>query len=153
MAKPNAEEISRIHRHFAIESNNEFWSLSERELNSVEKNRLLTASFASLYHWSEVGTEENVQLANLAVARALCINESELCVRFAQTAFSHFDGEGATWIQAFTNSILSHALQIVGKKSDSVEYYEKAISLQPELAGGDRKVFDATFKLIPDPRT
>ncbi len=68
MAKPNVEEISRLNRYFAIENNNEFWSLSESELSQEEMQRLLALSFSSLYHWSEVGTKDNVELANLAVA-------------------------------------------------------------------------------------
>ncbi|EIZ1007005.1 hypothetical protein MOU95_003173 [Vibrio vulnificus] len=152
MAKPNVEEVSRLNRYFAIESNNEFWSLSESELTQDEKKRLLTVSFSSLYHWSEVGTKENVELANLAVARALCINNSPLSVQFAQMAFSYFDGQGADWIQAFTNAVLSHALLIVGDKAQSIEFYEKAITYQSTLSEGDKKVFDSTFNKIPDPR-
>ncbi len=152
MAKPNVEEISRLNRYFAIESNNEFWSLSESELSQEEMQRLLALSFSSLYHWSEVGTKDNVELANLAVARALCVNNSALSVQFAQMAFSYFDGHGADWIQAFTNAVLSHALLIVGDKAQSTEFYEKAISYQLSLSEGDKKVFDSTFKTIPDPR-
>ncbi|WP_233263715.1 hypothetical protein [Vibrio mimicus] len=136
MAKPNVEEISRLNRYFAIESNNEFWSLSESELTQEEMQRLLTVSFSSLYHWSEVGTKENVELANLAVARALCINHSPLSVQFAQMAFSYFDGHGADWVQAFTNAVLSHALLIVGDKAQSIEFYEKAITYQSILSEG-----------------
>ncbi|WP_394253174.1 hypothetical protein [Vibrio profundi] len=152
MAKPNVEEIFRLSRYFAIESNNEFWSLSESELNQEQKQRLLTVSFSSLYHWSEVGTKENVELANLAVARALCVNKSSLSVQFAEMAFTHFDGSGADWIQAFTNAVLSHALLIAGNKAQSIEFYEKAIGYQSNLSEGDKKVFDSTFNTIPDPR-
>ncbi|MDD1796212.1 hypothetical protein LRP50_24110 [Enterovibrio sp. ZSDZ42] len=152
MTKPNVEEISLLNRYFAVESNNEFWSLSETELTQDEMQRLLTVSFSSLYHWSEIGTKENVELANLAVARALCINDSPLSVQFAQMAFTYFDGHGADWIQAFTNAVLSHALFIVGDETQSTEFYEKAISYQLKLSDGDKKVFDSTFKTIPDPR-
>ena len=152
MTKPNVEEISRLNRYFAVESNNEFWSLSESELTQEEMQRLLTVSFSSLYHWSEVGTKDNVELAKLSVARALCINNSPLSVQFAQMAFTYFDGHGADWIQAFTNAVLSHALLIVGDQTQSAELYEKAISYQLKLSDGDKKVFDSTFKTIPDPR-
>lgn len=152
MAKPNKEEISRLSRYFAIESNNEFWSLSESELTQEEKQRVLTVAFSSLYHWTEVGTQENIELANLAVARALCVNNSSLSVQFAQTAFSYFDGDGADWVQAFTNAVLSHALLTLGDQAQSVKYYEKAISYQEILSDEDRKIFDSTFKTIPDPR-
>lgn len=151
MTKPNEDDISRLNRYFAIECNNEFWLLSESDLILEERQRLLSVAFSSLYHWSEVGTEENIHLANLAVARALCVNNSTLSIQFAQMAFSHFDGEGADWIQAFTNAVYSHASLIVGQKSQSLRFYEKAVSVQSKLSDGDRKVFDATFRLIPVP--
>ncbi|ODP99537.1 hypothetical protein [Salinivibrio sp. SS2] len=152
MAKPNSEEISPFNRYFAIESNNEFWSLSESDLSQEEKKKLLNVAFSSLYHWSEVGTQENIELANLAIARALCINDSPLCIQFAKTAFSYFDGQGANWIQAFTNAVLSHSLLITGERAQAIEFYEKSLSYQLKLSEGDNKVFDATFKTIPDPR-
>jgi len=151
MSKPNADEVARLNRYFAIECNNQFWSLSERELKPDEKHEILAVAFTSLYHWSQVGTDENINLAYLGVARALCINESSQSLEYAQRAHSYFDGESADWIQAFTNVVLSHALLNAGKKAESVEYYEKAVSLQSKLSEGDRKVFDATFTRIPVP--
>jgi hypothetical protein len=85
-------------------------------LESVEKRKLLSIACSSLYHWQEVGTDENIHLAILAVARAHCINESTHSVRYASQAFDYFDGTGENWIQAFTNAVLSHALYIVGNK-------------------------------------
>ncbi len=151
MAIPSKEDISRLHRYFAIESNNEFWSLSETTATFEEKQRLLTVAFSSLYHWSEVGTDENKQLATLAVARALCVNESKLSLQFAKMAFDHFDETGADWIQAFTSAVLSHAFQIVGEHSNAMEYYQRAVAFQGRLSKEEQAIFDATFSLIPEP--
>ena len=152
MSKLKADEVNRLNRNFAIECNNRFWSLSESELKSDKKHELLAVAFTSLYHWSQVGTDENINLANLAVARALCINEYSQSLEYAQKAYSYFEGAGADWIQAFTNAVLSHALFIIGQIPQSAKYYEKAKTLQSKLSEGDRKVFDATFSLIPDTR-
>ncbi len=151
MALPSNEDISRLHRYFAIESNNEFWSLSESSANAEEKQRLLTVAFSSLYHWSEVGTDENKHLAHLAVARALCVNESKLSLQFAKIAFDYFDGTGADWILAFTNAVLSHAFQIAGEQTNALECYERALAFQGLLSEEDKAIFDATFNLIPVP--
>ena len=45
MPKPTADEISRLHRYFAIKSNNEFWSLTEEDLAEDDKQELLTLAF------------------------------------------------------------------------------------------------------------
>ena len=153
MDKPNSKEVSNFHRFFAIQSNNEFWALSERALDPVEKQNMLTVAYASLYHWLEVGTDQNIQLANLAVARAYCVNGSSQSVHYASLAFDYFDGSGENWIQAFTNAVLSHAFNIVENNEKSVLLYENAVRLKSSLSEGDRKVFEATFKLIPVPRT
>jgi len=107
MDKPNSNEVSNFHRYFAIQSNNELWALSEKALDPAEKKLILTVAYTSLYHWQEVGTDENIQLANLAVARAYCVNESSQSVYYASLAFDYFDGSGENWIQAFTNAVLS----------------------------------------------
>lgn len=151
MDMPDKKDVKNYHRYFAIHCNNEFWELSERELDSVEKRKLLSIAYSSLYHWQEVGTDENIHLAILAVARAHCINESMHSVHYAGQAFDYFDGSGENWIQAFTNAVLSHALYIVGNKKQSALLYEDAAHLKTSLSDGDRKVFEATFKLIPKP--
>ena len=153
MHKPNLEEISNFHRYFAIQSNNEFWALSERALDTVEKKKILTVAYTSLYHWQEVGTDQNIQLANLAVARAYCVNGSSQSVHYASLAFEYFDGTGENWIQAFTNAVLSHAFNIVENNEKSALLYENAVRLKSTLSEGDRNVFEATFKHIPLPRT
>ena len=153
MSKPDSKDISRFDRFFAVESNNEFWTLSEKDLGVGDKQELLALAFTSLYHWARVGTEDNVQLANLAVARALCINNLPLGLQYAEFAYDHFNGKGEDWIQAFTNAILSHALLMVGEDVRSRETYEAAIEFQSKLEEGDRKVFDATFCLIPVPQS
>ncbi|MEH0758185.1 hypothetical protein H4F20_00720 [Vibrio sp. 16] len=151
MAKPTQDDITRLNRYFAIESNNEFWSLSEKASTTQDQQRLLTVAFSSLYHWSSVGTADNIHLAELAVARALCISGSTLSLSFAQSAFEHFDGKGADWIQAFTNAVLSHGLSISDHKAQAAEHYQQAVNYQAKLSEGDRSVFDATFNTIPTP--
>ena len=151
MDKPTSKELSDFHQFFAIQSNNEFWALSERALDPVEKRKILTIAYTSLYHWQQVGTDKNVHLANLAVARAYCVNDSARSVPYASLAFDYFDGSGENWIQAFTNAVLSHAYTIVENNEKSSMLYENAVRLQSSLSEGDRKVFEATFKHIPVP--
>ena len=59
MAKPTEQEIKNLGRYFAITTNNEFWRLSEKELTTEEKRDILGSAFTSLYHWKQVGNDEN----------------------------------------------------------------------------------------------
>lgn len=152
MAKPDAEEISRLGRYFAISTNNEFWQLSEKELTSGEKKEVLTSAYTSLYHWQQVGTEDNKYLAFMAVARALTINHiADLAVDYAQQAFDFFRQSDEKWITAFTHAILSHALLIHGDSDKAALLYQQAKNIGNELQPEDKEIFDATFKLIPAP--
>lgn len=152
MKKPDATEISNFHRYFAIQCNNEFWQLSEQELSKPDMQRILSIVYAALYHWREAGTEKNIQLANLAIARAYCINESPNSMDYATQAFNYFDETGEDWIQAFTNAVLSHAFCISGNFERAEHLYENAVTIGSNLSEGDRTVFQATFIRIPDPR-
>jgi len=149
MDMPSSKSISDFHRYFAIQCNNEFWKLSEGELNEEEKQRLLPIAFASLFHWQAVGTDKNIHLAYMAVARAYCVIESLESIQYANRAFEYFDGQGENWIQAFTTAIKSHALHIAGETIQSIELYKRATLFQSKLSDGDRKVFDATFIRLP----
>ncbi len=153
MTKPTAEDISKLSRYFAIKSNDQFWTLSEKaDITDQEKGQLLTLAFASLYHWEQVGTDQNIYLAMMSVARALTINQSPLGLDYARKVFDFFDGSGAGWIQAFTNAILSHALWLDGQRAEARKFYQQATSFQAKLQGEDRPIFDATFNLIPNPQ-
>lgn len=153
MNHPNGEKTSDFHRHCAIRCNNEFWDMSERETSPEEKQQLLTLAHASLFHWQEAGTEENIQLANLAVARAYCVCESAHCIHYATQAYHYFNDSGENWVQALTNAVLSHALTMSGDHKQASHHYEQADHLKLSLSEGDRKVFDATFSRIPVPHS
>jgi len=153
MTKPTSEDISRLSRYFAATSNDEFWDISEKPLNPEDKQRVLITAFASLYHWEQVGTPENIHLALLSVARALALNDLTPSLEYAQKAYDHFHESGADWIQAFTNAILSHSLLITGDTEQAYEHYQQALHYQAKLSEADRKIFDATFDTIPVPKS
>ena len=152
MAKPTEQEINNLGRYFAITTNNEFWRLSEKELSADEKKEILGSAFTSLYHWKQVGSDENKYLAYLALARALTINDiSELAVDYATEAYEFFLNTDQQWISAFTHAILSHAFLISGISEKAVTHYNEARNIGELLEPEDKQVFDATFNLIPQP--
>jgi len=152
MAKPDAEEIKNLGRYFAIETNNNFWRLSEKELSADDKKEILTSAFTSLYHWQQAGNDDNKYLAYQAVARALTINNiADLAVEYASQSFEFFKDSKENWIKAFTHAILSHALSIQGNTDNAILHYNLARDIGDELEPEDKEIFDATFGLIPKP--
>ena len=152
MSKPAKLEIKNLLRYFAITANNGFWKLSEKELEKEEKSKILMMSFASLYHWNEVGNEENKYLAYLAVARALTINNSaDLALDYATSAFEFFKDTKQDWIKAFTHAIISNALLLKGDIHKAATHYGMAKDIGDRLEPDDKEIFIATFSLIPKP--
>ena len=152
MNRHTPKELHKFGRYFAIETNNAFWTMSEKELNTEDKKKLLELAFASLYHWQAVGTERNVFLAQLNVARALCINDVQaLGLEYAQNCFAFFENDDEKWIIAFAEIILSHAHFNLGDHDQHRFYHERALATADQLGAEDRQIFDATADRIPAP--
>lgn len=149
---PSEEDLQKSGKYFAIEANNAFWKISETDLDGEGKKETLKLAFTSLYHWEMVGNEENKYLAYTAVARALTINNlSDIALSYAKEAHEFFQSTEESWIKAFTNAILSHALLIAGEADASAKHYKIASEIGISLPEGDKEVFDATFNRIPKP--
>lgn len=154
MTLPDQQEIDKLGKYFAIESNNEFWQISENEITEKNAEKALTAAFTSLYHWQRVGNDDNKYLAYLAVARALAINNmADLAIDYAARCYDFFKETDQLWIKAFINAILSHANLIQGKVEQAASYYQEAKNIGSNLQAEDLEVFNATFRHIPDPES
>ncbi len=152
MSAPSEQEIQNLGKYFAITSNNDFWRLSEKELSKEEQSEILKSAFTSLYHWEQVGNDDNKYLAYLAVARALTLNNvPDLALDYATQTYQFFEKTDQQWISAFINAILSHALFINGDMDKAAHYYQQAQNIGNALEPEDKEIFVATFTLIPEP--
>ena len=150
MSKPSDDEIQTLGRYFAVQTNNQFWDLSEQALDEAGKQTVLKMAFASLYHWEQVGTDENKYLAYLSVARALAINDSFLAKQYAVLAFEFFKDTDQLWIKAFCHAILSHALSIHQEPEEALQHYQQALDVQGQLDEQDLAIFNASFQHMPN---
>lgn len=62
-----------------------------------------------------------------------------------------FQNSDQQWIRAFTNAILSHAYFINDQLDLASKYYLEAKNIGDNLGVEDKEIFDATFRLIPNP--
>lgn len=152
MKNPSPDDLQKFGKYFAVETNNLFWTLSETDVDTDGKQKLLELAFTSLHHWQAVGTERNITLAKLNVARALCINQvAELGLAYAQLCFDYFKGGEEQWVIPFTEIILSHACLNMGDHTGHQTLYNQAMATAANLDAEDRSVFDATAQMIPAP--
>lgn len=64
--QPLSEDPAKLHRKFAATSNNRAWELSPLERTSAQDEEMLQASYASAWHWGQVGNElDRIRAATL----------------------------------------------------------------------------------------
>jgi hypothetical protein len=151
------ENLKTWRRRFAVEANNRAWTLSEKtELTTEEMTELLYAAYAAAHHWSQIGSEEQVALAELLLGRVHArLGHGHLAMKFATAAFnSIISRDSAPWEVAFAHAILANAAATSGDSQLHVEHYEKAKVVGESLVDAqDKDLFLATFALIPAPRS
>jgi hypothetical protein len=141
------------HRKFAVDANNRAWALAEKpELTADEARELLYAAYASAYHWSKIGTEEQFARAELLLGQAHArLGHGGLAMKFAMQAFNSITSrETEPWETAFAHAVLANAAAASGDWQLHGEYFRKAKALGESLADPeDRQVFLKTFDRVP----
>jgi hypothetical protein len=91
---------------------NRCWELLETPGRSNDQDReLLTAAFASRYHWASIGDAEQLITSDWIVSRAAAaVGEAELSVTYATLANDAAEGAAVTdWSLASTAEGLARA--------------------------------------------
>ncbi len=152
--RPDEKEVSKWHRWFAVDANNRAWRLSERdEPSEEERAEARLAAFASVFHWSKVGNEENRALAEILLARVhVLTRDADSARRHAETAFRYFGArESEPWQMAFAHAAMADAAALAGDSEKHYRHYELARGIGDALGEEDRSIFLATFDRIPKP--
>jgi len=68
------DPIKQAHNYFANDCNNQVWALLDKQDRTpADDEQLLYLAFASAYHWSQVGSEQNHQRAEWLIARVYTV--------------------------------------------------------------------------------
>lgn len=153
--KPSDDDIARLHRHFAFETNNRAWSLSEQvELTPDEAAEMLTVAHAAAWHWAQIGTAAQRDLADLLLGRVHArLNDAPRALAAAERAFAAITArEAAPWEMAFAHAILADAARAAGDAPRHARHHALAHDLGAALTDPeDREIFHATFDRIAPP--
>ena len=155
MPETSNEEINVWRRRLASEANNRAWDLSEKPSRTSEENaEMLHAAHASRYLWTTIGTERNIALADqlLGHVHAL-LGLGPTATQYAAKALAHFTSQpGGPMQLAFAYAIQANAAFASGDAALHRSSYARALEIADTLTDpGDRKVFDATLRVIPEP--
>ncbi|MFM1896786.1 MAG: hypothetical protein RLZZ385_1860 [Pseudomonadota bacterium] len=156
MDAPTPEELQTWHRRMAVITNNRTWALAEQASRTdAEDGEMLHGAHASLYHWSQVGTTQNVARARMLLGHVQALlGQGELALENARAAFEFVMQEGAEpWEQAFAHAILANAAAAAGLQELHQQHYGQAEVIGTGLEiPEEREIFMATFTVIPAPR-
>lgn len=152
---PSDDEIARLHRYFAVETNNRAWNLSERvTLTGDEALEMLTVAHAAAWHWRQVGTEVQRAMADLLIGRVHArLDDGARALPAAERAFAAITGrDAAPWELAFAHAVLADAARAAGDAARHARHHAEARAFGAALEDPeDREIFHATFDRIPEP--
>ncbi len=68
------EDISKIHKYFAVNLFNETWTLLDKEERTEEEDLLMIhKTHASLYHWLQIGGPKEFSIGEWQIARVYAV--------------------------------------------------------------------------------
>ena len=153
--QPSNEDMLKWHRWFAVECNNNGWTLAEKADRTPDEDReMLCLAYAAALHWSKVGTPLNAARADLLLARGhALLQHADLAVHYAKRCLEFCQNNACEdWDVAFAEAEMAYAAAIAGDSEGHAAHYEIAKSKGESLKDPeDRKVFLESFERIPKP--
>jgi hypothetical protein len=144
------------HRDVATSTYNGCWELLEKESRTPEEDReLLTLAFASRYHWSFVGGEEEAIISSWMISRAAAaVGDGALAINFAQHAYDlAHDAAAPDWLVASVHEGLARACAAIGKARARDEWYAAATELADQIQDPEYRALIADhLDSVPRPR-
>lgn len=125
---PSAEDIADWHRTLAQLAFNHAWELLDAtDLTREEEEEMLAATFASRYHWYQVGTERNRAIADWQVSRvAVVLGYADLGRRFGERSLElaiEYD------LDPFVKGFAHEAIARAAAEVDDVETFTEHLEL------------------------
>ena len=149
------DEVRRWHRRFAIDLFNRSWDLLEQEERTPDDDaEMLAAAFGSAYHWKQVGTAENVALADHQIAKvASHVGQPELALHYARRALEAIEiGRFGDWQLAAAYEGMARAYATAGDAAQRDYWVQRctvALGAVPDAA--DRSVVAEQLLNLPRP--
>jgi len=153
--KPTPEEIAFWQRRLASQANNRAWTLAEATSRTKgEDEEMLQAAHAAMYFWNIVGNASHRAHAAqlLAHVYALLKLGGPAAHYFAKSepVFDSGSAEGSE--TAFAHAIASNVAAANKDAAAHRLHYDKAFELAASLGAEDKKILEATLRILPKPQ-
>ncbi len=152
---PSEDEFNLWRRRLGSEANNRGWALAEKPSRTPDEDaEMLHAAHASRYLWSRIGTERNLALGDLLLGQVhALLGRAPTATEYAEKALAFFTSQPSEpWELAFAHAVRASAAAASGTAGLHRESYTRALDIANTLTDTEeRKIFDATFNVIPEP--
>jgi hypothetical protein len=148
------DQIRRWHRRFAVEAFNRSWDLLEMPERSADDDAdMLAAAFASAWHWSVVGTAENIALGDHQIAKvASHAGQPAVALHYARRALEAIEiGRFGDWQVAAAYEGMARACAAAGDVRGREYWVQRctiALGAVPDAA--DRSVVAEQLLNLPE---
>ncbi|MGD8553866.1 MAG: hypothetical protein PVJ07_00465 [Anaerolineales bacterium] len=131
MAQEGAYTLHEAHREFAKLSHGRVWQLLEKPTRSADESiEMAAAAYASLYHWTHVGTEVHRQRGEWLLARVhTVLGEDDLALRHARRCLElteQHKEQMEDFDLAFAYEGMARALALAGEIKEAAKFLDMA---------------------------
>ena len=154
MSDQSKASLDDFHRITAATCNNRAWDLIETiELDDVGRMELVTLATVARYHWNFVGKESNKAAADLlfgwASARA---GRAEDALTAARRSLDYFQTQDVLPFEiAIAHAAMAAACLCAQDLRAYEEHYRAAEALMASMKPEGLKIFEASFRTLPEP--
>ena len=149
----NDDAINTWHRTFAGAAFNRSWDLIDKpDRSPADEDELLTAVFASRYHWESIGNDENKAIGDWQIAHAAShLGLAPVALRFATSALERTQAAGRDdWLLASCYEGMARAHAVSGDTSERDRYIALAHLVLATLEDPeDRELIESQINTIP----
>ncbi|HEY7638646.1 MAG TPA: hypothetical protein VH814_02890 [Steroidobacteraceae bacterium] len=153
--QPSPDEAAIWQRRLASQANNRAWTLAESLTRTPEQDEeMLQAAHAAMYFWKIVGNPRNRAHAAQLVAHAYALlGQGGPAGHFQAQSQPVLLGAGAeAWEQAMAHAVAANVAAANNDTKAQREHYRNAVRLMDSLPEADRKVLNATLRVVPQPK-
>jgi hypothetical protein len=142
-------------KRFAARANNRGWALTEQGTRSpAEDEEMLDAAHAAMHLWSTIGDARHCARARLLLAQVhALLGNPRYAMPYARSAHAYITSNPSEpWEIAMAQAVLASAAYSAGDAALHESNYRAAAALIAKMPDAeDRKVLEATLKVVPAP--
>jgi hypothetical protein len=147
------DDVNAWHRTFAGAAFNRSWDLIDKpDRSRAEDAELLSAVFASRFHWEPIGNDENKAIGDWQIAHAAShLRLAEIAMTFATSALERTQAAGRhDWLLASCYEGVARAHAIGGNTAARDRYVQLArAALENVEDPEDRELVESQLSTIP----